>query len=73
MLFTKTKPQPHKAKVLQALKKAGHYGQWTHELVKPGVGGHRLSSYIQQLRKEGHTIRVVSITRNEFKYFLEDE
>lgn len=69
MLFTKPK-ESHKSRILKQLKRSGKYGSWTHELVKPSVGGHRLSSYIKQLRKDGYGISVVKINNFEHKYYL---
>lgn len=73
MLFAKSKPSTREGRVLQQLKKAGHYGTYGHELARPGVGGHRFGSAIADLRKDGHSISVVRITNGNYKYYLDSE
>jgi predicted nucleotide-binding protein (sugar kinase/HSP70/actin superfamily) len=63
----------HEARILEALKQAGHYGLWTHELSKQTIGGHRFSEYIRMLRKDGHNIDKVRISNYEYKYYLVQE
>ena len=69
-MFLVKSRESHKSRILKQLKRSGKYGSWTHELVKPSVGGHRLSSYIKQLRKDGYGISVVRINQYESKYYL---
>lgn len=72
MLLLHRKQASHEAKILQALKKSGHYGMWNHELAKQGCGGLSWHQRITDLRKDGHNISRVQISRGNHKYFLED-
>jgi hypothetical protein len=73
MLFVKTKPASHEQRILQALKKAGHYGAYGHDLAKPSVGGLAWHRRITDLRQEGVNISTVRINRSTFKYFYDGD
>lgn len=60
----------HKARILAALRQAGHYGQYNYELARQRVGGHRFGEYIRQLKSEGHIIKVERIKGAKYRYTL---
>lgn len=72
MLLLHKTVKTHEQRIMEALKKAGHFGMWTRDLAKPNCGGHRFSAYIRDLRKDGHNISRVRISNYESKYFLDD-
>lgn len=73
MLFTRTKPVSHTARILQHLKKVGPHGAFSYDLARPNLGGLSWHRRITDLRKEGHHISTVRVSRSIFKYYLEPE
>lgn len=73
MLLLHRKPVSHSARILQYLKKAGHYGAYNYELSKPSIGGLSWHRRIGNLRADGHNIQCVRLSKGVFKYFLGDE
>lgn len=61
----------HKASTLAALKRAGKFGLYGHDLANQELGGHRFGEYIRQLRAEGYVISLVRINKATTKYILE--
>lgn len=72
MLFTKTKPASHGSRILSHLKQAGSYGEYNHVLARQGIGGLDWRRAISTLRKDGHNIQCVRLSKGLFKYYLND-
>lgn len=72
MLFMKTKPASHEARILAHLKHAGHYGAWNYDLARQSVGGLAWHRRITDLRKEGYNISRIQVSKGSHKYFLNE-
>lgn len=69
-LLSKPSHETQSTKIFKALKKAGHYGLYNHELARICLSWHRR---IGNLRKDGVNIQCVRLSRGSFKYYLVDE
>lgn len=62
--------RPPAKRVYNVLKAREHLGATTAELCQPAVGGHRFSSYINELRDAGVAIDTIRQSGSSYRYVL---